>query len=342
MSKSFLLPIIPSLAYLILCLNGSLAAPGSLSDKDRGIQEYNLGNYFDASESFQSSISLWPEDAATHYYLANCFAHLNRLDDAVQEYENAFQLAKGKNARLASYCSTGMATCKSVLLNSKGAAGLKPPLQIQKENDVATAVQKIKDEAEVQKNICAKDADSIAQSRLAGGQYKVDAIKAERDYRIDYMRHAGLTDSRGRFYPLYTQEDIDLAYRSYDEGLIDTAAAANARAELVRSHGRSVAKELDNVAASLEDQLKDLQNSRGPKLLPIGTNLYIRNYSLLGTPSTNATEQPELTATEEKLIVDKHQRFVWPNRTVAGRGTQANDSSRTTTGDVYGRLLQAK
>jgi tetratricopeptide (TPR) repeat protein len=287
-------------------LPGTHSAWNDLTDKEKGIQLYKLHNYSDALKALLLARSKSQQDAEIHYYLGNCWIHMNYLEMAEQEYRIAADLEKNTNSRLASYCSLGISNCESELRPQDNsyffarcrALGIpvfepaprirqrlvrsKLPIEGEYELGETQALRQAKDQAEVEKNIWVTDADSVA--------------------------------------------------------MYETSA----RAEPVRTYGRKIAQEMNNLVTSFEDQLKNKQNTVGTKLLPLGSNLYVRNYSVVGTLSVNSLEQPQLTATQEKLILDRHERFTWSNRTAAGQGSQSNDSSRTTAADVYGRLLQNK
>lgn len=83
------------------------AAPVSANDFfDKGVKEYNAGNYYEAIGLLGEAEPTDFNNPVLHYYLANAYSKTNQKDDAIKEYKIA--LALEPQGQLASYCERAL------------------------------------------------------------------------------------------------------------------------------------------------------------------------------------------------------------------------------------------
>ena len=74
----------------------------------RGLAEYKEGNYLKAAAHFFSCCTSSPKDYRAHYYLANSYVHLERMPDALREYQAVIRLSPRSD--LAKYSAQAIAS----------------------------------------------------------------------------------------------------------------------------------------------------------------------------------------------------------------------------------------
>jgi tetratricopeptide (TPR) repeat protein len=342
--------VLPLLVFLTSSSGNVFAAGRDSDERTAAFNLYKAGNYSLAAECLRIALSQSPNDAVLHYYLANCWAQLGKLDSAAQEYRLTLTLTQ--ELPISEYCRNGLAACTSKMAQSK--AG--PATVNQSQDEIARAIKSIDDQGQRAKDLRQVEMEREAQANLSEGEKLAARLERERESEIKRMQRATYKDEYGHVYPMYTSEQIQAADLSFEGNIKDAKATGTSKAETVRALGRKNNKQLDDSITYLEEQLKDNRNFKGQKLLPLGTSLYVRNYSLLNqSVSTNPVQQ-EMMATQEQLILTKHQKdgtfrsSVEPkpysataDRLPNGLSLQGQSigSDRTTSVSVYGRLLQS-
>jgi tetratricopeptide (TPR) repeat protein len=114
-----------SLAVVTLAFLLSPAPAGANDYLDKGIKEYNAGNYYEAIGLLGEAEPTDFNNAVLHYYLANAYAKTSQKDDAIKEYKIA--LALEPQGQLASYCERALRVLHGVAPASVGGKTLKYP-----------------------------------------------------------------------------------------------------------------------------------------------------------------------------------------------------------------------
>jgi tetratricopeptide (TPR) repeat protein len=325
MSKRRLSLILATLGFICLSSSACQAEEPTLTDEEQAIKQYNAGDYSGAVTNFRSCLSTTPNRPQIHYYLANCLLKLNQPEKAAQEYRITLSLTK--DPKLTSYCRLGLDGCTSALTKSKEAEA------------VAGAIKRIDDQLLLEKSIRDSYVKSNVQSRLLESESNVRSLEAEKAEKIHSMETATWTDKHGSKQPLYSSDQIEATRRDFDQNINNAKDSATKATESLRENALRLGKALDEMATSLEDNLKTGANGNRQRMLPVGTNLYVHNYSLLDPHRQSKPADQELTATQELLMLDRHQRNRAFQTTVGPQSIPA-DSWRQSTTSVYGKLLQ--
>jgi tetratricopeptide (TPR) repeat protein len=121
-----------------------------------GIKEYNAGRYTEALGCFGAAKGTDSNNPILHYYLANCFIHINQKTDAIKEYQ--LTLALNPDSNLANHCHTalqrlGIETPKNAPINSSVAdaatfSQLAQVVLVTKENDISKQLEPLFKELE--------------------------------------------------------------------------------------------------------------------------------------------------------------------------------------------------
>ncbi|PWT94648.1 MAG: hypothetical protein C5B53_12680 [Candidatus Melainabacteria bacterium] len=324
MSKSPLSLILAVLGLFCFCSSACQAKQTFLTGDEQAIKQYDAGDYYGALAKFRASLVNSPNDAQIHYYLANCLIKLDQQEEAALEYRTALKLTK--DATLASYCKQGINGCTSALTESREAQA------------VAGAIKHINSQADLQKSISESYVNSNTQSKQRQTETLVRSLEAEKDQQINSMETATYIDKHGFSQPLYSSQEIAAARQSFDQKIESAKASANREAALFRENALKASNNFDEMVTTLENSLKNGTNAKGQRLLPVGTNLYVRNYALLDPQPHSKPSDQELTATQEMLILSKKNGVF---RTTVAPQTGGSDSWRTSNTSVYGKLLQS-
>jgi len=244
-----------------------------------GVAEFNSGAYSDALGHLQAALATDFQNAKLHYYLASTFIHLNSKDAGIREYRIAYALDPDKEV--------GKLSKQALVL--LGAEEGKPKEAAAKSMDKKPPSDPILDKLTAALQQQAEQAKSLDRnnSDLASelGRRNGDLLgKAKSDMLKDLSYYR-----RGRLIQLPLPDDalkqLDGLKRMYD-------AQKNSYLDGSARHADEIQKSADN--------LSGLLNAKGkpgsPKLVPEGTNLYIRNYKneqSVPTPPTQPTVPKE-------------------------------------------------
>lgn len=267
-------------SLLILCLFipalSSLKVFGESPFLLQGINDYDNGDYNAAVGHFGEAASSDFNEPILHYYMANTYVHLKQPESAIREFRIAYALApQGEIAKLSKLglANFGMDLTGPLASSSpKGMLPTKIPSGLDPKIEQALALFRRKIEEA-----------KVSSSQQAQGQ--LDAVS----------RHAEL---ESQMIQRQTQQQIDdlrntLPYsrspalrQSMEQQLRDDA---NTRIDALNKHyalqrtfaagaGTRTSAKLDESANNLEQLMTAKPHAGVPKLNPMGTNLYVRNY----------------------------------------------------------------
>lgn len=252
-------PIAMSLFRLIAAamLPGLVYAPAQAENPllTQGIQDYKSGDFEAAAGHLGSALSAEFSNPVLHYYLGNTYVRLNRKESAIKEFRIAYALDPekqvGKLAKQAlSYlgAETEAPTSKAAPPEPKAPEPPKDPL-------LEHAKNSLKEQAETAKNLVRSRSE---QAALESQKRNLQALEKAQKELLDSMKTKGAAPDPKQLEAL--------------KQLLDSQKAPN----VDRFNPR--AQEIDRSASNLSELLEGKNSKTGPKLSPIGTNLYIRNY----------------------------------------------------------------
>ncbi len=247
----------------------------------QGIEDYNNGDYANAVGHLGQSLSQEFGNPVMHYYMGNAYVHLRERDAAIREFRIAFALdPKSKVGELAKkalhYMRVDDETSSRPIEKPRVLPQMsQPPV----DRHLDKAVNSLQDQANRMKNQHTRDAQMRADDIGRYGQGAYQRAKSEIDDNLTYYR-------RGRMYKLPMPADasalLDRLQQMYGS---QKATSLN--------DGLKRAEEIQNSAENLNSLLHDNSKKSGPRLVPAGTNLYIRNYQ---APSKPPEQKPAAAA----------------------------------------------
>jgi hypothetical protein len=290
-----------------------------------------------------------PSDAGAHYLKANCLVLLKRNADAFNEYTLVERLAPKSaiavyshkaRVQLDQLLTKEESDSKAQTQNADGAEATPPGVP-------PGTLELIRKQAELAKNRAVETGKSEAENEMTKADYQAKTAQ-ERAERLA-AEAAAQRNGGGSEQSVLNSPEQSSAIRSQ--------ATANAerlkqigkmKAEMKEQESQEKAEEIERQAAGLQDQLLHKHRSRMQEieLNPVGTNLYIRNYS--SVPSsiaplraqtrdlTGAVKQTSASASSTGLASDVKQRSPGAQNSQA-TGQGALDKKAVTS--VKGQLL---
>jgi len=268
----------PLFAALLGLLVGFGAQPGLADNEslDKGMAAYRAGNYSEAVDNLQAALSTDFNNAKLHYFLANAYVCLKQRDAGVREYRIAFALEPerevGKLAKQA-LVNMGVDNEKPKEPENKEAEKKAPSDPVL---DKATA--SLQQQAEQAKALNRSTGDAIASDIARRSADQLDRNKQQMLQDLSYYRRGRLIQLPLPPEAMKQLESLQQVYANQKNGYQDSSA----------KRSDEIQKSADNLSGLLNDKA-----SVGPKLIPAGTNLYIRNYksdaSTSGQPPTSSS-----------------------------------------------------
>lgn len=252
-----------------------------------GMADYAAGNYADASGHFGGALSTDFNNATLHYYLGSCYAHMKQQEAAVREFRIAYALEPQKEVgRFAKQALEIYGFDPDGPVERKSSANPVGALPGASSSMVPPAVGQLPGQVVEQpkpKSMLEKQAEDLKnlrseQSRLASedaGKQGERFVEKSKNDMLDASRYI---TRRGRIVqPSLTNDDnrtlenLRKLYDSQKSSYLDVGARQSS--------------EIQNTAASLQDQMNEQAKAGKLHLSPSGTNLYVRNYQM--TPAAD-------------------------------------------------------
>ncbi|MBS1998571.1 MAG: hypothetical protein JSS86_19735 [Cyanobacteria bacterium SZAS LIN-2] len=248
---------------LTFCLTLGQATQSARADNDNmrlGVSEYNAGAYSDALGHLQAALATDFQNPKLHYYLANTFVHLNSKDAGIREFRIAYALDPDKEVgKLSKQALAILGADESKPKETSKPLEKKPPSDPVLDKLNAT----LQKQAEQARNLDRGSSDQISELARRN-QELLGRAKSDMQKDMSYYR-------RGRLIQLPLPDEalrqLDNLKRMYD-------AQKSSYLDGSAKHSDEIQKSADNLAGLLNEKGK----AGSPKLVPEGTNLYIRNY----------------------------------------------------------------
>ena len=290
---------------LTLCFLALIFLPLSAFSENpfllEGINDYDKGDYTAAIGHFGEAASSDFNEPILHYYMANTYVHLNQSDSAIREFRIAYALApQGEIARL---CKLGLANfgmdSTGALVNASAKGGLpnKIPTGLDPKIEQALALFRRKIEEARLSSVQQSQGQVDAVSRRS--ELEIQMIQRQTQQQIDDLKNT-MPYSRS---PTLRQS-MEQQLRDDATSRID---ALNKHYSLQRSltsgAGTKSTARIDESANNLEQLMIAKPHVGVPKLSPMGTNLYVRNYeSEQAAIDKNTTKSSTKNATTPQSI----------------------------------------
>lgn len=249
----------------------------------QGIREYAAGDYANAAGHLGAALSTDYNNAKLHYYLASAYSHLNQKDDAIREYRIAYALQP--DGEVGGYAKQALKTLgastsetktddppqagTNTAANSGNGANKNAPGQYDPSMD--RAMSSLQQQADKEKSLRTDNAQTQANNAERTGKDVLQ--RSQNDAANAYRRFS----RSGNPYPVTLPPDVtrqlDSMKHMYDSQKSNYLNSAQQEAQ-----------EIQKTSENLQNLLNDKPKPGENKLVPQGTNLFIRNYQPVKAP----------------------------------------------------------
>jgi tetratricopeptide (TPR) repeat protein len=262
--------------------------------RSEGLTHLAASRYQTAEVYLKQAIRENNADCLAHYYLANTLVHLNKHQEAIKQYQASYKL--DSYGPVSGYCRRALSLYHAEIPGEGSASGAqiasKPLAETSSDlgvGEVSGAIDKIRHEAQEQKERHHHFADTMSAAAFKSGEQQANLIQEEAKEEIDRIFNPPMI-LNGRMNPLMFNPELQKAKaeevrRNADEAAQLARNRAAQKASTFKQWSENNASVLDDSAASLERQLHDRNLPGTPRLSTIGTGLYVRNYASSDEPS---------------------------------------------------------
>ncbi len=246
-------------AFCLLAGTIFLTPPAMAESKEmtEGVIDFKNGDYKSAENNFGLARQAEFSNPKFHYYLANTYIHVNKKDLAIQEFRIAFALAPDQEVGKLSKQALGY-------LGVDSEAAVKPPKTETKAPVVPlTPKDKAIESARNTFKAQVEQAKNGVRSQREREALEMARIQSEALAKTQKELEDRIAKGKGN------KESLKMLEQMKKE-------LENQRTSLER--GNSHAQEIQKSADNLQTLLDEKKTIGSPKLSPVGTNLYIRNY----------------------------------------------------------------
>jgi len=266
---------------VFLCAGFSCGARAEDEDfLKSGIKLYNQGNYQEAIGHLGLARAKEFNNAVLHYYMANAFSQMGKKSDAVREFRIAYAL--DPESEVGKFSKQAL----QALGAEKEETEAPPSPPIRQAPPEKSAADQLKDKTLSSLRNQASDASSI--HRELGREQAASTARSASDV-IGRKRSAMMADmlNTGRR-PGLTREARE--YLSQLESMFNKSRQSNIESSNHR------ARSVEESSRNLQSLINESNSKGGHRLIPAGTNLYVRNYDTVDrdrkqTPKTPAKKK---------------------------------------------------
>lgn len=251
-----------------LLLSLAISGPALASDVSAGLKFYNQGKYEEARKSFQRALAANKEDARLHYCLANTLMQQKKVQEALREYHLCVHygtgtiIAEHSEAAIRAYEQHAVPFDREKALEAESR---------RKEEQRQRAAELIHKQAEEGANLRTSERESQRNSILTRAGENAKKIRDQAEDEANGLSYTW----RRRHWARRTADDIR------QQGKADSDAylkKAQQQAENYDRDARDRQARMYEAESNLNSQMMQPINGSKMRLIPEGTNLYIRNY----------------------------------------------------------------
>lgn len=280
--------------------SSAFATPG-----DEGIRQFHAKRYEMAVGHLERAASKNPNDPSIRYYIAGCYVHLNRHEEAARAYQTCYRL--DPFGPLSGYCRRALiAYGRSIPVESEQAAMSKPFRQPEKivnklhqhnsPKHLEQAVDVLRRQTTAEKNRQKSQGDTLASNLIDSSKGTARKILDDAEAEIRAILEAPLPAMAYSANPYAAQQskDIEMARRQElvatirrksEEDAARVVGDARDRSQKYKQFSADRQTALDEVADSLESQMTSSRLKDRVKMQAAGSGLYVRNFEVAPSPS---------------------------------------------------------
>ncbi|MBA3858092.1 MAG: hypothetical protein C0507_14400 [Cyanobacteria bacterium PR.3.49] len=250
--------------------------PHGTQELDEANRSYVIGDFENGVRYAELHLRKLPNDGAAHYLKENCLMKLGRLAEAQREYLLVTKLAP--DSVINDYSKAALKSIEKLPAEQrallKGTTDSNSAIKINAGKVPPGTVELIRFQAARAKEQALRSGDTASRDE----KLKADNQgKAQRE-AVERLSQSG--GARGDHPPVSAAELQAMRERAAHNAEI-LKQVGEAKAARHEQESRAKSEELQRQAEDLERQLTDdnYNKNRDIKLNPVGTNLYVRNYS---------------------------------------------------------------
>lgn len=297
----------PKLVLLSAVISLSVAAgqAGATSALSEGVRQFSAGRYSCAVGHLERAACREPSNAMVRYYLATCYVHLNRHEEAILMYEHSYRL--DPFGPVSGYCRQALLAYGRGVPDDVEARAMRAPTVSQQlassapmeetDKHLSRAISTIRTQAAREKEKHRLNGDAMSSAMLDTGDSAAKNIREDYDRRIKEIADEPLVvPAGGRASSPYIaaaamQQEmerrkilIEALTREKEAKIEQVKREASKRARDYKENAQRRQAALDETAESLESQIVQSRTRDGAKLRPEGTGLYVRHYGTSNKP----------------------------------------------------------
>ncbi len=264
--KRSFLPTSLLASFLLLASSGVASSESSKTDHTNpnlleGIELYKAGSYRESIGKFGMALNSEYDNAILHYYMANAFINLKQRETAIREFRIAYALAPRQSAGVLSKQALSYLGADNYMdgvakvPEKKKEEKKEPPVDPIFERTLQMLRKQAEDAGLETRNMTPQEAE---MNRMLD-----ESIKKSKTAAVDAILKAN-------------PEDVHLP----GEAIGHLLTVKRLNDEKMRRAGTAIRKStnIKDSAESLQTLLGEKNSRTAPRLVPTGTNLYIRNY----------------------------------------------------------------
>ena len=261
-------------AAITVAMLATLAPPRVLADEDGlklGIRAYNQGRYKDAIDKLGAAMHTDVNNAVLYYYLANSHVHLGQRDACIREFRIAYALEPDQEVgKLSKQALTTLGAGNfDEVTSSKPRESTKIEIKIPKDPHLEKALEALNRQA----------GSSVASKGNSPVEiWRKKAIKKSETRLIQSL----LQNKSGPIIPPAAQAQLESLRILYGQEAKDSGGPG----------------QIKQTANNLQNLLQDKKSRH--RLVPHGTNLYVRNYQSMDDDGNSKPPQRQVAKPVQK------------------------------------------
>jgi tetratricopeptide (TPR) repeat protein len=285
-----------------------VSASAMYTPLEEGMRQFHARRYSMALGPLERAVSKAPHNATSRYYLANCYVHLNRHEDAQREYDAAYRL--DPFGPVSGYCRRALLGYGMAVPGDSELAALGKPVPARTVAKLPSdtishnapqhlnrAVDTIRRQADFEKGRHKQAADVFGNNVIRTGEGTARKILDDADAECKSIMDAPLVVAGGyRNDPFLNEQAKQLEIQRRQALVAEIRKKAENDANRIRTEAQERSQSykkysqdrqdaLDEVADSLESQLSTSRLKDRVKMRAEGTGLYVRNFGVVPSPS---------------------------------------------------------
>ena len=257
---------------LSLILSFAFAAPAQASDVREGLLHYNHGDFERARREFQRALKNNSEDPRLHYCLANTLMRLHKVPEALREYHLCMHYGTG----------TIIAEESEMAINTYERHA--QPFDREKLSEQRREAELKKQEEQRQKAsaLIHRQALEGTSLRTAESEAQRNAILSRASEAAKKIRDEGEEAAKNQPYiyrrRYWARNNADAIRQQAKEDSEALLKKAQQQAESYDRDAKERQNRMSEAESNLNDQMLRPIGGGNMRLVPEGTNLYVRNY----------------------------------------------------------------